>query len=111
MYKETAEAGDSGIRIEDVRRFSSGRPSSLQYPDSENEGSRQRFEGKEQVEHRDMNNNEEHTSTQPNEYSDVENHQQKVTISRLLGQPYHFVCMYMLPLFDKMLGLIERQKG
>nr|CAB3481855.1 unnamed protein product [Digitaria exilis] len=74
VYKETAEAGDSGIRIEDVRRFSSGRPSSLQYPDSENEGSRQRFEGKEQV---DMNNNEEHTSTQPNEYSDVENHQQK----------------------------------
>jgi hypothetical protein len=76
VYKETAEADDSGIGIEDVGKFSSGRPSSLPCADYEDEGSRQ---GKEQVEYRDMNSNEEHTSTQPNEYSDVEN-QQKAQI-------------------------------
>ena len=106
MYKESAEADDSGIRIEDVGKFSSGRPSSLPCPDYEDEGSRQ---GKEQVEYRDTNSNEEHTSTQPNEYSDVEN-QQKVTITRLAGQPQHFISLHMLPLFDNMLGLIEAKR-
>ncbi|CAL5009507.1 unnamed protein product [Urochloa decumbens] len=74
VYKETAEADDSGIRMEDVGKFSRERPSGLPNPDYEDEGSRQ---GKEQVEYRDMNSNEENTSTQPNEYSDVENLQQK----------------------------------
>ncbi|KAK8450336.1 hypothetical protein SEVIR_6G008500v4 [Setaria viridis] len=80
VYKETVEADDSGIRMEDVGKFSSDRPSSLPHPDYDDEGSRQHFEGKEQVEYRDMNSNGEHTSTQPNEYSDVENHQQKAQI-------------------------------
>ncbi|CAO2190115.1 unnamed protein product [Urochloa humidicola] len=77
VYKDTVEADDSGIRMEDVGKFSRDRPSSLPHPDYEDEGSRQ---GKEQVEYRDMNSNEENTSTQPNEYSDVENHQQKAQI-------------------------------
>ncbi|CAO2205497.1 unnamed protein product [Urochloa humidicola] len=77
VYKETAEADDSGIRMEDVGKFSRVWPSSLPHPDYEDEGSRQ---GKEQVEYRDVNSNEENTSTQPNEYSDVENHQQKAQI-------------------------------
>ncbi|CAO2164701.1 unnamed protein product [Urochloa humidicola] len=77
VYKETVEADDSGIRMGDFGKFSRGWLSSLPHPDHEDEGSRQ---GKEQVEHRDMNSNEENTSTRPNEYSDVENHQQKAQI-------------------------------
>ncbi|OEL31511.1 hypothetical protein BAE44_0007468 [Dichanthelium oligosanthes] len=107
VYKETTEADDSGIRMEGVGKFSSDRPSNLPHPDYEDEGSRQSFGGKQQVEYRDMNSNEEHTPTQPNEYSDVEHNQQKVTVARLPGQPQHFVAMYILPLFDNMLGLIE----
>ncbi|KAJ1266854.1 hypothetical protein BS78_07G011100 [Paspalum vaginatum] len=80
LYKETAEADDSGTQMEDVGKFSSDRPSSLPHSHYEDEGSRQYFEEKEQVEYRDMNSNEEHTPTQPNEYSDAEHHQQKAQI-------------------------------
>lgn len=78
VYKETAEADDSGIHMEDVGKFSSDQPFGLPHSHYEDEGSRQYFEEKEQVEYRDMNSNEEHTPTQPNEYSDVEHHQQKM---------------------------------
>jgi hypothetical protein len=85
VYKETVEADDSGIGMEDVGKLSSDRPVSLLHPDYDDEGSRQHFEGKEHVEYRDMNSNGEHTSIQPNEYSDVENQEQKVTTARLPG--------------------------
>ncbi|CAD6266318.1 unnamed protein product [Miscanthus lutarioriparius] len=79
VYKETSEANDSGIRMEDVGKFSIDQTSSLPLPDYEDEGSRQCSEEKGQAEYRYMNSNEEHTptGTQPNEYSDVEHHQQK----------------------------------
>ncbi|WVZ95494.1 hypothetical protein U9M48_041250 [Paspalum notatum var. saurae] len=80
LYKETAEADDSGTQMEDVGKFSSDMPSSLPHSHYEDEGSRQYFEEKEQVEYRDMNSNEEHTPIQPNEYSDAEHHQHKAQI-------------------------------
>lgn len=97
--------------MEDVGKFSIDQTSSLPLPDYEDEGSRQYLEEKGQAEYRDMNNNEECTPTQPNEYSDVEHHQQKVTVARLPGQQ-HFVSMYMLPLlFHSMLGLVEAKSS
>lgn len=95
MYKETSEANDSDSRMEDVGKLSSDRTSSLPLPDYEDEGSRQHLEEKGQAEYRDMNNKEEHTPTQPNEYSDAEHHQQKVTVARLPGQPQHFFSVYI----------------
>uniref|UniRef100_A0A0A9CAP2 Uncharacterized protein n=1 Tax=Arundo donax TaxID=35708 RepID=A0A0A9CAP2_ARUDO len=80
MYKETAEANDSDIQMEDFRNFSSDQPSSLPHPDYEDEGSRQYFEEKEQVEYRDMNSQDECTPTQPNDYSELEHHQRKAQI-------------------------------
>ncbi|XP_066326366.1 bromodomain-containing factor 1-like [Miscanthus floridulus] len=77
VYKETPEANDSGIRMEDVGKFSIDQTSSLPLPDYEDDGSRQYLEEKGQAEYRYMNSNEEHTPTLPNEYSDVEHHQQK----------------------------------
>ena len=97
VYKETSEANDSGIRMEDVGKFSIDQTSSLPLPDYEDEGSRQCSEEKGQAEYRYMNSNEEHTptGTQPNEYSDVEHHQQKVTVARLPGRPQHlFPCIF-----------------
>jgi len=97
--------------MEDAGKFSTDQTPSLLLPDYEDEGSRQYLEEKGQIEYRDMNSNGEHTPTQPNEYSDVEHHQQKVTVARLPGHPLHFVSMYILPLlFDSMLGLVEAKK-
>lgn len=113
MYKEASEANDSEIQMEDVGKLSVDQTSSLVLLDYEDEGSRQYLVEKGQTEYRDMNSNEEHTPTgiQPNEYSDVEHHQQKVTIARLSGQPQNFVSMCMLPfLLDNMLGLVQEKK-
>jgi hypothetical protein len=46
VYKETSEANDSGIRMEDVGKFSIDQTSSLPLPDYEDEGSRQYLEEK-----------------------------------------------------------------
>ncbi|PWZ27552.1 hypothetical protein Zm00014a_032932 [Zea mays] len=79
VYKEASEANDSEIQMEDVGKLSVDQTSSLVLLDYEDEGSRQYLVEKGQTEYRDMNSNEEHTPTgiQPNEYSDVEHHQQK----------------------------------
>lgn len=112
MYKETAEANDSDIQMEYLGKFSSGQLSSLPHPDYEDEGSRQYFEEKERVEYREINNQEEHTPTQPNDYSEVEveRHHHKVTVTRLLGQFQRFVSMYMMPLFDYMARINRGRK-
>ncbi|GJN39878.1 hypothetical protein PR202_gb29028 [Eleusine coracana subsp. coracana] len=75
MYKEAAEANDSDIQMEDLGKFSGDRPSSLLYPGYEDEGSRQYSDRKEGIEYRDVNSQEEHTPSQPYEYSEVEHHQ------------------------------------
>ncbi|GJN12655.1 hypothetical protein PR202_ga30950 [Eleusine coracana subsp. coracana] len=75
MYKEAAEANDSDIQMEDLGKFSGDRPSSLLYPGYEDEGSRQYSDRKEGIEYRDVNSQEEHTPSQPYEYSEAEHHQ------------------------------------
>lgn len=101
MYKEAAEANDSDIQMEDLGKFSSNRPSSLQHLGYEDEDSRQYSDRKEGIEYRDMNSQEEHTPSQPYEYSGVE-HQQKVTAARPLGQFQCFVSMYIMAFVDNM---------
>ncbi|KAM0881956.1 hypothetical protein ACQ4PT_032592 [Festuca glaucescens] len=71
VYKATMEV-DAQTQMEDLGKFLKN-PS----PDYEDEGSRQYSEEKEEVEYKDLNNQDEHTSTQPNDNSEVEHHQQK----------------------------------
>ncbi|KQJ94811.1 bromodomain-containing protein 3 [Brachypodium distachyon] len=70
-YKATVEANDAPIQMESPGKFLNN-PS----PDYEDEGSRQYSEEKEE-EYKDMNSQDEHTSTQPNDDSEVGHHQQK----------------------------------
>uniref|UniRef100_A0A0D9X3N1 Bromo domain-containing protein n=1 Tax=Leersia perrieri TaxID=77586 RepID=A0A0D9X3N1_9ORYZ len=74
MYKRTAVADDSRIQIENRVKFYNNQ--SLP-PDYEDEGSRQYFEEKEEVDYTDLTSQEENTSSQPNDISEVAQHQHK----------------------------------
>ncbi|XP_006659043.1 bromodomain-containing factor 1 [Oryza brachyantha] len=67
---------DSGIQIENPVKFFN---SQTLRPDYEDEGSRQYFEEKEEVDYTDLISQEEHTSSQPNDGSEVAQHQHKET--------------------------------
>ncbi|XP_047080465.1 bromodomain-containing factor 1 [Lolium rigidum] len=71
VYKAMVEV-DAQTQMKDLGKFLKN-PS----PDYEDEGSRQYSEEKEEVEYKDLNNQDEHTSAQPNGNSEVEHHQQK----------------------------------
>jgi hypothetical protein len=77
MYKEAAEGNDSDVHMEDLGKFSGDRPSSSLHPgyDDDDDGSGQYSDRKGGIEHRDMNSQEEHTPSEPHEYSGVEHHQ------------------------------------
>lgn len=72
VYKATVEADDAQTQVVDLGKFLKN-PS----PDSEDEGSRQYSEEKEEVEYKGLNSQDDHTSRQPNDNSEVEHHQQK----------------------------------
>ncbi|KAF0898225.1 hypothetical protein E2562_005822 [Oryza meyeriana var. granulata] len=74
MYKRTVVADDSGIQIENHVKFFNNQPLPHDYED---EGSRQYFEEKEEVDYTDLISQEEHTSSQPNDGSEVAQHQHK----------------------------------
>ena len=83
------------MQIEDLGKFSSDQASSFPHHDYEDENSRQYSEQIEEVD-RDMNSQEEHTPSQPNDYSGVEHRQQKVNVATpiLLGQFWRFIWQY-----------------
>ncbi|CAM0910730.1 unnamed protein product [Alopecurus aequalis] len=72
VYKAAVEADNAQTQMEDLGKFLNN-PS----PDYGDEGSRQYSEEKEVVEYKDLNSQDEHTYTQPNDNSEIEHHQQK----------------------------------
>jgi hypothetical protein len=87
VYKAMVEV-DAQTQMKDLGKFLKN-PS----PDYEDEGSRQYSEEKEEVEYKDANNQDEHTSAQPNDNSEVEHHQQKVILTRLCERNFNFLSM------------------
>ena len=74
MYRRTAVADDTGTQIENHVKFFNNQPLPHDYED---EGSRPYFDEKEEVDYTDLISQEEHTSSQPNDGSEVAQHQHK----------------------------------
>lgn len=72
VYKATVEADDAQTQVADLGKFLKN-PS----PDSEDEGSRQYSEEKEESTYKGLNSQDDHTSRLHNDNSEVEHHQQK----------------------------------
>ncbi|EEE65677.1 hypothetical protein OsJ_21293 [Oryza sativa Japonica Group] len=87
MYRRTAVADDSGTQIENHVKFFNNQPLPHDYED---EGSRPYFDEKEEVDYTDLISQEEHTSSQPNDGSEVAQHQHKSHSHALL------VCLHIV---------------
>lgn len=74
MYRRTVVADDSGTLIENHVKFFNNQPLPHDYED---EGSRPYFDEKEEVDYTDLISQEEHTSSQPNDGSEIAQHQHK----------------------------------
>jgi hypothetical protein len=87
VYKATVEV-DARTQMEDLGKFLKN-----PFPDYEDEGSRQYSEEKEEADYKDLNSQDERTSTQPNDNSEVEHHQQKVILTKPCEGNFNFLFM------------------